>query len=187
METIGVLALQGSFAEHIQALRKIAGIKSILVKNADELAMVDRLIIPGGESTTMGKLLNNTGLNIKLRERILSGMPVWGTCAGLILLAKEIEGEESHLAVMDIAVRRNAYGSQLASFEGQGLIPPLSNIPIKMVFIRAPQIIDVGSTAKVLAKYEEKIVAAQQNRMLATAFHPELTEDLSVYNYFLNL
>jgi pyridoxal 5'-phosphate synthase pdxT subunit len=187
METIGVLALQGSFAEHMQALRKFAGIKPLLVKTVDELAMVDRLIIPGGESTTMSKLLNSTGLNINLRERILSGMPVWGTCAGLILLAKKIDGEAPHLAVMDISVQRNAYGSQLSSFEGQELIPQISNTPINMVFIRAPRIIAVNGTAKVLAKYEGKIVAAQQCCMLVTAFHPELTEDLSFYNYFLKL
>ena len=133
METIGVLALQGSFAEHMQALRKIAGINPILVKTADELARVDRLIIPGGESTTIGKLLNTTGLSINLCKRILSGMPVWGTCAGLILLAKKIDDEQPHLAVMDICVKRNAYGSQLASFECQKLIPEISNTPINMV------------------------------------------------------
>lgn len=187
METVGVLALQGSFAEHMQALRKITGIKPILVKTLSELAWVDRLIIPGGESTTIGKLLNSTGLSKNLRKRILSGMPVWGTCAGLILLAKKIDGEEPHLSVMDICVKRNAYGSQLASFECHKLIPEISNTPINMVFIRAPQIIAVSGTAKVLAKYEDKIVAAQQDRILATAFHPELTEDLSVYNYFLKL
>jgi len=187
METIGVLALQGSFAEHLQALQKIAGIKPILVKTADELAMVNRLIIPGGESTTIGKLLTSTGLNIKLRELILSGMPVWGTCAGLILLAKEIEGEKPHLSVMDITVRRNAYGSQLNSFECQKLVPSINFTPISMLFIRAPQIISVSDTTEVIAKHDGKIVAAKQNRMLVTAFHPELTEDLSVYNYFLNL
>ncbi len=187
METIGVLALQGSFAEHMQALRKIVGIKPILVKTADELARIDRLIIPGGESTTIGKLLNTTGLSINLCKRILLGMPVWGTCAGLILLAKKIDDEQPHLAVMDICVKRNAYGSQLASFECQKLIPEISNTPINMVFIRAPQIISVSGTTKILAEYEGKIIAAQQNRMLATAFHPELTADLSVYNYFLRL
>jgi len=187
METIGVLALQGSFAEHLQSLKKIIGVNALPVKTVDELAKVGRLIIPGGESTTIGKLLNRTGLGIELRNRILSGMPVWGTCAGLILLAKKIDDEQHHLAVMDICVKRNAYGSQLASFECQKLIPEISNTPISMVFIRAPQITSVSGTTKVLAEYEGKIVAAQQNSMLATAFHPELTSDLSVYNYFLRL
>lgn len=187
METIGVLALQGSFAEHLQALRKIPNIKSIPVKTLAELDAVDRLILPGGESTTMGKLLDITGLSKEIRLRILSGMPVWGTCAGLILLAKELEEGAPHLAVMDIRVRRNAYGSQLDSFNGQKLIPEINNSPLNMVFIRAPQIVSISGTTEILAEYEGKIVAARQNRMLATTFHPELTDDLEVYKYFLTL
>lgn len=187
METIGVLSLQGSFMEHLQALEKIKNIKALPVKTAADLHSIDRLILPGGESTTLSKLLSITGLTAKIRICILSGMPVWGTCAGLILLAKKIENGPQHLAVMDIHVRRNAYGSQLNSFIGQKLVPPISEKPLNMVFIRAPQIISVSGTTKILADYDDKIVAAQQNHMLATTFHPELTKDLDVYNYFLTL
>ncbi|MDD4320013.1 MAG: pyridoxal 5'-phosphate synthase glutaminase subunit PdxT [Acidaminococcaceae bacterium] len=187
METIGVLSLQGSFAEHLQALKKIKNIKSMPVKTVAELDAVDRLILPGGESTTMSKILNITGLAAEIRRRILAGMPVWGTCAGLILLAKELDVGLPHLAVMDMQVRRNAYGSQLDSFTVQKLIPKISSNPLNMVFIRAPQIVSISGTTEVLAEYDGKIVAAQQNRMLATTFHPELTDDLDVYNYFLKL
>lgn len=187
MEKVGVLALQGSFAEHLTVLQKISGIEPIEVKTVAQLEAVDRLIMPGGESTAIGKLLKKTGMLPVLQKRINEGMPVWGTCAGLILLAKDIVGEEPYLDAMDITVRRNAYGGQLDSFRCAQVIPAISAKPIPLVFIRPPWIESVGPKAEVIAEYNGKIIAAKQGRLLATSFHPELTEDTTVYEYFLKL
>ena len=187
MEKIGVLALQGSFTEHLEILKKLPNIESIPVKTIAELETVDRLILPGGESTTIGKLLHSTGLFSVLKKRIEEGMPVWGTCAGLILLAHEIVGEKPYLDAMDIKVRRNAYGSQLDSFRCEQIIPAISAKPIHLVFIRAPWIEAVGPEVEVLADRDGRIIAARQGRLLATSFHPELTKDTSVYEYFLQM
>ncbi len=187
MEKIGVLALQGSFAEHLEILNKMPNIEAIPVKTIAELETVDRLILPVGESTTIGKLLHSTGLFSVLKKRIEEGMPVWGTCAGLILLAHEIVGEKPYLDAMDIKVRRNAYGSQLDSFRCEQIIPAISAKPIHLVFIRAPWIEAVGPEVEVLADRDGRIIAARQGRLLATSFHPELTKDTSVYEYFLQM
>ena len=178
MDKVGVLALQGSFAEHLAILRRIPGIKPLEVKTIAQLEAVDRLIIPGGESTAIGKLLRKTGMLPILQKRIEEGLAVWGTCAGLILLAKEIVGEEPYL---------DAYGGQLDSFRAEQTIPAISAKPIPLVFIRAPWIETVGPEVEVLAEREGRIIAARQGRLFATSFHPELTQDTSVYEYFLQM
>lgn len=187
MKTIGVLALQGSFAEHLAMLEKIKGIQAKAVKTTEDLRKVDSLILPGGESTTLGKLLNAFELKIPLINRINKGMPVWGTCAGLILLAKKVINESPHLGVMDISVRRNAYGSQLDSFSCDLMINEVSKKAVPAVFIRAPLIEDASGEVTILAKYKDKIVAARQNNMLVTSFHPELTDNTAFHQYFAGL
>jgi 5'-phosphate synthase pdxT subunit len=187
MKKVGVLALQGSVEEHISILKKIEGIEPIKVKTREELMEVDRLIIPGGESTTMGKLLRDFNLLNPLVDRIKDGMPVWGTCAGMILLAKKIEGSpEGHLMVMDIQVRRNAYGRQIYSFMTRKVIPEFSNEKIPLIFIRAPYITEIGKNVTPLLELDGHILAAKQENMLATSFHPELTNNTVVHDYFCN-
>lgn len=182
---IGVLALQGAFIEHEKMLSQL-GADSFEIRQLKDLSQpMDGLIIPGGESTVQGKLLRELEMMEPLRDMISSGLPVFGTCAGLILLAKEIEGGEApHLAVMDITAKRNAYGRQLGSFSFSGEFSGLGTIP--MTFIRAPYI-SRSSGAEILAEVNGKAVAARQQNMLVTAFHPELTDDTSVHSYFLDM
>ncbi len=182
---IGVLALQGAFIEHEKMMRSL-GVDTVQVRLPGQLDKLDGLVIPGGESTTMGKLINDFGLFEPVREKALNGMPVLGTCAGMIMMAKEIAGSsQPRLGLMDISVERNASGRQVDSFEVDIDIPAVGSQPFRAVFIRAPYIIDVGSGVDVLAKFEEKIIFARQGRFLAAAFHPELTDDLRVHRYFL--
>ncbi len=182
---IGILALQGDFAEHRTMLQQ-CGALSTLVRKPAELEAVDGLIIPGGESTTIGKLMVQSGLDRAIIERAQKGMPVFGTCAGMIVLAAEIEGSEQfRLGLMDIEVKRNAFGRQVDSFETPLSIPVLGKSDVPAVFIRAPYIASVGPEVNVLARHENKIVMAQQKHLLAAAFHPELTDDLRVHQYFL--
>lgn len=183
--TTAVLALQGAFAEHGQMLEKLGAEHFEIRQRKDLNRRFDALILPGGESTVMGKLLRESGLLEPIRERIQAGLPVFGTCAGLILLAKEVEGERPHLATMDICARRNAYGRQLGSFYTEQEFRGIGTVP--MTFIRAPYIADVSGNAEILAKVDGKIVAARQGNQLVTAFHPELTEDTRVHEYFLNM
>lgn len=188
MVKVGILSLQGSVIEHRRCLERLGGVEVIETKTQQALQTIDGLILPGGESTTIGKLLNQFGLMNPLRRRILDGMPVWGTCAGLILLAKHIVNEPvNHLNVMDITVRRNAYGSQLDSFTATAHIPAVSPADVPLVFIRAPWIEAAGEHVEVLYRHEGQIVAARENNMLATSFHPELTEDLSFHRYFVRM
>lgn len=185
---VGVLGVQGSVKEHMDKLKLIKGVETVEAKDRDTILTLDALIIPGGESTAIGKILVDFGLKdaiLKLNER---KVPIWGTCAGMILMAKHIVNDERiHLGIMDITVRRNAYGSQIDSFKTRLMIPAVSENEIEAVFIRAPYIENVGNGVRILAKYQGKIVAAQQDNLLATAFHPELTDDLSFYKYFLRL
>jgi 5'-phosphate synthase pdxT subunit len=185
---VGVLALQGAFAEHEAALRDV-GAEAVEVRKPDELAAVDALIIPGGESTTIGKLLVDFDLLEPLRQRIAAGLPVWGTCAGAILLARAATGGEPPLLrVMDIEVERNAFGRQVQSFETELEIPAVGPEPVPAVFIRAPAITRVWGRARALARLPDgRIAAAEQDRLLATAFHPELTADRRLHRYFLGL
>lgn len=186
---IGILGMQGAIAEHQEILLQIPHTKTRIVKTAKDLDCIDGLILPGGESTAIGKLLDYFSLKEILRQKIISGLPVFGTCAGLILLAKNIENQtNTHLATMDITVKRNGYGSQLDSFSTNLLIPTIDkNMPIPLVFIRAPYITKTGNDVQILATLDNKIIAAQQKNMLISSFHPELTCDLRFHQYFLSM
>ena len=186
MRRIGVLSLQGSVIEHMRSLQRLEDVTPVEVKTLDALNSVDALILPGGESTTISKLLNIFGLMEPIRKRIEDGMPVWGTCAGMILLARDIVGESPHLNVMDISVMRNAYGRQADSFTTYVVIPQMGSDPIPLVFVRAPWVQSVGEGVEVLCELDGHIVAARQRNMLVTSFHPELTDDISVHRYFVN-
>lgn len=183
--TIGILALQGAFAEHGHMLDQIGTFHFEIRQASDLERPLDGLILPGGESTVMGKLLQESGLFEPIQQKIRKDLPVFGTCAGLILLAKDVEKEQPYLATMDIRVKRNAYGRQLGSFAMSGKMEGVGEIP--MTFIRAPYIIDVSGDAKALAQVDGKIVAARQGKQLVTAFHPELTGDVRVHRYFLEM
>lgn len=183
--TVAILALQGAFAEHAATLDRL-GVDHFEIRQPRDLERsFDGLILPGGESTVMGKLLRDLGLFQPLRDRISAGLPVFGTCAGLILLAKEVEGGVPCFATMDIAVKRNAYGRQLGSFYTEAPCKGVGTVP--MTFIRAPYIASVSGSTQVLATVDGNIVAAQQGNQLVTAFHPELSENLAVHSYFLQL
>lgn len=183
---IGILALQGAFIEHKKMLDKL-GINSFEIRKLSDLDQKpDGLIIPGGESTVMGKLLHELGLFEPMRKLILDGLPVFGTCAGLVLLSKSILNDEtSHFATMDIVCKRNAYGRQLGSFDTIGNFKGIGEIPMR--FIRAPYIYSAESDVDILAVVDDKIVAARQNNQLVTAFHPELTSDTYVHEYFVKM
>lgn len=186
MRAVGVLALQGAVEEHINRINRLPGARGVPVKSIEQIRRVDGLILPGGESTAMGKIMDARGMLEPLGDMIRNGLPVWGTCAGLILLAKQIAGQgKTYLRAMDIVVRRNAYGSQLDSFRTELLLPEVSKAPIPLVFIRAPYIESAHNSAAALARVGGNVVAARQKNMLATAFHPELTNDLSFHRYFI--
>ena len=183
---IAVLALQGAFIEHEKMLARL-GIPSFEIRQRRDLdTPFDGLIIPGGESTVQGKLMRELELFDPLKDRIEKGLPVFGTCAGLLLLAKKIDNDPRvHFATMDIVAVRNAYGRQLGSFHTRAAFAGVGEVP--MTFIRAPYIGQVSGDAEVLATVDGKIVAARQKRQLVTAFHPELNHDLSVHTYFANM
>jgi len=183
---IGVLALQGAFIEHIKALRSL-DVEAVEVRKPEQLRNLDGLIIPGGESTTFGKLAVEYGLIEPMRALCDAGKPVWGTCAGMIFLAKEVGRAQPLLGVMDVQVKRNAFGRQVDSFEIDLDIPALEpRAPFHAIFIRAPLIASVGNDVEVLAKLDDgTIVAARQGNLLATSFHPELTNDTRFHKYFL--
>ena len=184
---IGVLSLQGGVIEHIYHINKL-GHEGVEVKKLEDMSDLQGIILPGGESTTIGKLLRERKMLIPLKEKIISGLPVWGTCAGMILLAKYIEGEpDGHLKVMDIKVRRNAYGSQIDSFKKNVVVNEISSEQLPLIFIRGPLITEVFNDAQVICTVDNKIVAAKQKNMFATAFHPELTDSLEVHKYFVNM
>lgn len=183
---IAVLALQGAFIEHRNMLSRL-GVDSFELRQSRDLQKsFDGLIIPGGESTVQGKLLRELGLFESLRADISAGLPVFGTCAGLLLLAKRIANDDAvHLATMDIAARRNAYGRQLGSFRADGEFGDFGMIP--MTFIRAPYIESAGPDVTILASVGGKIVAARQSNQLVTAFHPELNDNPTVHQYFIDM
>lgn len=184
---IGVLALQGAFREHQQALAE-CGAESIQVRFPEQLKEINGLIIPGGESTTIGKLLLEYDLFEPVKLLGEKGVPVFGTCAGMILLAKDIEGSnQPRLGLMDIQVRRNAYGRQVDSFEEDLEISVLGKSPFRAVFIRAPFITKVATGVEVLARQDGKIVCAREKNFLAAAFHPELTGDRRLHQFFLEM
>jgi pyridoxal 5'-phosphate synthase pdxT subunit len=191
---IGVLALQGDFAEHVAMLAGIGclggePLDACEVRTPAELAAVDGLVIPGGESTTIGKLMGDFGLREPLRRRVADGMPVFGTCAGAIALARNVGGLVHPLiGLMDISVQRNAFGRQLQSFEADIHIPGLGDPPMRAIFIRAPAITAAGVGVQVLARLPDGgIIAARQAHMLAVSFHPELTGDDRLHRYFADV
>ena len=188
---IGVLALQGAFAEHRKMLKKL-GIQSFEIRKKSDLSNavdnndIDGLIIPGGESTVIGKLLYDLDLFDDIKKIILEGLPVFGTCAGLILLAREIENDSrTYLGAMDIKVRRNAYGRQLGSFFTESEFKGIGVIP--MTFIRAPYISSVGKNVEVLSEVDGNVVAARENNILVTSYHPELNDNLKVHKFFVEM
>jgi pyridoxal 5''-phosphate synthase, glutaminase subunit Pdx2 len=183
---IGVLSFQGGVIEHLNHIKELGHI-GIEVKKEKDLKGIDAIILPGGESTTIGKLLKVTGLMKPLKEKIENGLPTWGTCAGMILLANEIEGQkEKYLEAMDIKVERNAFGTQIDSFKTYKIIEQISDEEMELVFIRAPYISEIKNNVEILCRVDNKIVAAKQNNIVVTAFHPELTDDVRFLRYFLS-
>ena len=183
---IAVLALQGAFIEHEQMLSRL-GVSSVEIRQKKDLEQsFDGMIIPGGESTVQGKLMRELGLYEPLKNRITAGLPVFGTCAGLLLLAAKIQNDARlHFATMNITAVRNAYGRQLGSFYTEANFEGIGKIP--MTFIRAPYIQEVSGDARPLAVVHDHIVAARQGGQLVTAFHPELSNDLSVHQFFIDM
>lgn len=185
MMRIGVLAVQGAFAEHTAKLKEL-GAEAFEIRQLKDISEnIDGLILPGGESTVMKKLLRELKLYEPIKEMICGGIPVFGTCAGMILLAKGIDnGEEPCFGTMDIVVKRNAYGKQLGSFN---CIDSFAGHNIEMPFIRAPYVVSVGKNTEILSMHDGKITAVKQDNMLAAAFHPELTDDTAVFNCFFEI
>jgi len=185
---IGVSAVQGDFEKHIDALRRTDdGVVPVEVRTPDDLDQVDRLIIPGGESTTVGMLMQRYGLGEAIQARAMRGMPVWGTCMGMIIMAAEVEGRDQYsLDLLDITVRRNAFGAQVHSFEDAIDVTGLDE-PVTGVFIRAPIVTRMGKDVEELARYDGQIVAVRQGNRLGTSFHPELTDDTRLHRWFLEL
>ncbi len=188
---IGVLAMQGAFAEHVGHMRRVDAVvvDAFEVRTVEQLDACDGLIIPGGESTTIARLLLAFDLMEPLRERVRGGLPVWGTCAGAIMLAKNVPGlDRPSIGVMDISIERNAFGRQVDSFESDLEIAAIDGGPLHAIFIRAPVITAVGPDVEVLARLEDgRIVACREGRLLATSFHPELTDDTRFHTLFARL
>lgn len=183
---IGILALQGAFLEHKNILDSLK-VDNCLVKTKEQLEDIDGIILPGGESTAMGKLLRDFNILEPLKEKIKNGLPVFGTCSGMILLAEKLSNSETvHLGVMGIEVKRNAYGRQLGSFEIEEDFKDI-NKKVKMVFIRAPYVENIKEGVEILATVNGNITAVRERNMLAVSFHPELTNDTSVHEYFLDI
>lgn len=183
---VGVLSLQGAVEEHLEIIKR-CGFEGVKVKTIEDLEKVDRLIIPGGESTAIGKLAKIYGLDRKIVKKGREGMPIFGTCAGMILLANKVVGNEQiRFNLIDIVVERNAFGRQVDSFEVDLRIEDFKGKLFKAVFIRAPYIKKAGREVKVLAEFKGKIVMARQKNILVSSFHPELTNDLRVHKYFLS-
>ena len=181
---IGVLALQGAFIEHEQMLQSL-GVDCIEIRKPEQLTQINGIILPGGESTVQGQLLQKLHMLEPLQNMIRQGLPILATCAGLILLSEEIDnGEPAHLATLPVTVKRNAYGRQLGSFCTEGGFDG-KNIPL--VFIRAPYVSECGENVKVLTVTDGKVTAVREKNMLAAAFHPELSDDLTVHGYFLDM
>ena len=184
---VGVLAYQGDVREHLAAL-EAAGAEAVEVRTPAELEEVAGLVVPGGESTVIGKLAARYGLLEPLRERAGAGLPVFGTCAGMIFLAKEVEGPpQDLLGVLDVRVRRNAFGRQVASFEAEVDVKGVDGGPVAGAFIRAPWVADAGPEVEVLAEVDGKVVAVRQGNLLATAFHPELSGEVRLHRWLVDL
>lgn len=183
---IGVLAVQGDFSKHIEKF-EVLGFEAVPVRTTDDLEGVSRLVVPGGESTTVGLLLERYGLGEAVNGRIREGMPVWGTCMGMILLASQVESYRQYtLGALDITVRRNAFGAQVHSFEDRVEFSGF-NEPVTGVFIRAPIVTSWGPGVEVLARYRGEVVAVRQGHVVGTSFHPELTDDTRLHGWFAGL
>jgi 5'-phosphate synthase pdxT subunit len=183
-QNVGVLAVQGDFAKHMSMLHE-AGANPVEVRTPEELKQVEKLIIPGGESTTVGLLLERYGLGQAIREAAGEGMPIWGTCMGMILMAHDVSGREQYtLDLLDITVERNAFGAQVHSFEDEVEIAGLEQ-PVCGVFIRAPVVSRYGEGVEPLATHGGRVVAVRQGDRLGTSFHPELTDDGRIHEWFL--
>ena len=180
---IGILDIQGGVHEHIEHFREL-GVDAVRVKHAEQLASLSGLVIPGGESTCLARLLRIFGIDVALLSAFSAGMKVWGTCAGTILVAQENVGESPHLGLIDIAVERNAFGSQLDSFRGSADVPELGVDAMPLTFIRAPKIVRVGEGVRVLLQLGDYIAAAEDERVLVSIFHPELTDSLVFHRHF---
>lgn len=187
MVKIGVLALQGAVREHVKSL-EAPNTEVVIIKRVEQLNDLDGLVFPGGESTTMRRLVNKYGFFQPLRDFAEAGKPIFGTCAGLILMAERIEGsdEEGHLQLMDMKVERNAFGRQRESFETTLVVDQVAD-DVEAVFIRAPLISETGESIDILAEYEGEIVAAKQDHLLACSFHPELTDDSRLHQFFVKM
>ncbi len=187
MKKIGVLALQGAVAEHMKMIEQ-SGAEAIIVKRTEQLDDLDGLILPGGESTAIGRLMKRYGFDEAIPEFAANGKALFGTCAGMILLAKDIDGgkPESHIGVMDMKVVRNAFGRQKESFEAELVVNEVGD-DVRGVFIRAPLIESVGPDVEVICTYKGQIVAAKQGQYLATSFHPELTDDIRIHQLFVDM
>ncbi len=184
--TVGILALQGAFLEHARSVAACGG-RPVEIRKPEQLDDCRALIIPGGESTAIGKLMDQFGLFDAVRRFGADGRPIFGTCAGMVLLAREIEGlQQPRLGLMNIAVKRNAFGRQVDSFEADIYVPVLGEAPVRGVFIRAPYVTAVGRGVETLASFDGKVVLVRQGRLLAGAFHPELTADTRLHRYFLS-
>lgn len=192
---VGVVAIQGDFEKHLQSLRATGreGLSLYEVRTPEDLSKVERVILPGGESTTVGLLMQRFGLGDALRKAASEGMPVWGTCMGMILMAKEIEGrpEQYSLGILDVTVQRNAFGAQVHSFEDEVSVKALragsEDFASMGVFIRAPIVTRLGESVEAISTYDDKIVAVRQGRLLGTSYHPELTDDTRFHEAFLDL
>jgi 5'-phosphate synthase pdxT subunit len=184
----GVVAIQGDYGKHAEALlRARPQLEVVEVRTPEDLSEVDRVILPGGESTTVGLLMERYGLGEALRSSAASGMPIWGTCMGMIMLAKQVVGRNQYtLGLLDIEVERNAFGTQIHSFEDEIALSVLQE-PLTAVFIRAPVVVRLGATVEELGRYRERVVAVRQGNIIGTAFHPELTEDTRLHDWFLTL
>lgn len=184
---IGVLALQGAFRKHLDIIKKL-GVEGVEIRTAGDLDSIDGLIIPGGESTVIAKLMIKNDIMNPLLENVKSGMGLYGTCAGMILMAKQVEeSNQPILHLMDITVRRNAYGRQKESFEASFDITGLTDGPFSGIFIRSPKVTACTKDIEVLAEFEGTPVLIRENRLLASSFHPELTEDTRIHRLFLSM
>ncbi|MFA6808667.1 MAG: pyridoxal 5'-phosphate synthase glutaminase subunit PdxT [Eubacteriales bacterium] len=187
MEKIGILSIQGAFREHKIILEKI-GCQVTEVRSIKDLKGIQGLVIPGGESTAIGKQLELDGFGEKIKEMAQKGFTIFGTCAGMILLSKSIDDSDQYrLGLMDILVKRNAFGRQIASFEADLTIKDIEGKPVRAIFIRAPFVLKASNNVLILSKYEDKIVFVRQNNILASSFHPELTNDIRIHEYFLKM
>lgn len=188
---VGILALQGDYDAHRKMLEERLGVQAASVRTSADLAGTRALVIPGGESTTIIKLMQRIGLDEAIRARAAAGMPIYGTCAGMILLARQIEArpDQPTLGLMDITVARNAFGRQVDSFEAD--IPfemeTTADVPVRGVFIRAPYVTEIGPDARAISRFRDRVVGVRQGHLLATAFHPELTDDSRIHAYFMKM